>query len=144
MELTITRNHTESNARHPPSDCPNYHFKEWTQHDRGGLEFTLSAVIPPLPPSIVFGKKSSEVGKKEFIRCISAHQLWEKYHVTSPLGDIYRPTQGWWLLVTSSNETTLVSPTALLMCLESLRTVVEAEDTLCFYLADIYRGKFLS
>ena len=30
------------------------------------------------------------------------------------------------------------------MSLENLRTVVEPEDTLCFHLADIYRGKFLS
>ena len=85
-----------------------------------------------------------EVGKIEMIRCITAHQLWEKYRVTSPLGDIYRPTQGWWQLVTSFNGTTLVSSTTMLMCLERLRTVVEAEDTLCFHLADTYRGKFLS
>ena len=59
---------------------------------------------------------------------------------------IYIPAiyQSWWLLVTSLNETTPVSPITLLMCLESLRTVVEAEDTLSFHLADICRGKFLS
>ena len=47
-------------------------------------------------------------------------------------------------MVTSLDETTLVSPNPLLMCLENLRTLVEVEDTLCFHLADIYRGKFLS
>ena len=31
----------------------------------------------------------------------------------------------------------------LLTCLENLRTLVEFEDTLCFHLADIFRGKFL-
>ena len=36
------------------------------------------------------------------------------------------------------------SPITLLISLESVRTVVEAENTLCFYLADFYRGKFLS
>ena len=30
------------------------------------------------------------------------------------------------------------------MCLENLRTLVEAEDSLCFHLADIYRGKLSS
>ena len=127
-----------------PANCPNYRFKEWTQHDRGGLEFTLPAVIPPLPPSIKFSKRNAEQEKTEMNRCITAHQLWEKYRVASSPGDIYQPTQGWWLLVTSLDETTPVSSITLLMCLESQRTVVEAEDTLCFHLADIYRGKFLS
>ena len=31
-----------------------------------------------------------------------------------------------------------------MLCLENLRTLVESNDTLCFHLADIYRGKFLS
>ena len=48
-----------------PSDCPNYRFKEWTEHDQGGLEVTLSAVIPPLPPSITFGKLDAEGGGLE-------------------------------------------------------------------------------
>ena len=32
-----------------PSDCPTYRFKEWTWHERSGLEFTLAAIIPPTP-----------------------------------------------------------------------------------------------
>ena len=87
---------------------------------------------------------AGEVGKIEMTRFITAHQLWEKYRVTSPLGDIHRPTQGWWLLVTSFDGTTLVSSTTMLMCLERLCTVVEAEDTICFHLADTCRGKLLS
>ena len=78
------------------------------------------------------------------IRCVTAHRLWEKYHVVSHLGDVYQPTQGWWLLVTSINYSALVSPITLFMCLENLRTLVEAQDTFCFHLADIYRGKFSS
>ena len=66
------------------SDCPNYRFKEWTEHDQGGLEFTLSAVVSPLPPSITFGKLDAEAGVLEMVRCITAHQLWEKYRVASP------------------------------------------------------------
>ena len=58
-----------------PSDCPNYRFKEWTQHKRGGLEFTLSAVIPPLQPSIVFGESDEACGNTEMVRCFTAHQL---------------------------------------------------------------------
>ena len=87
---------------------------------------------------------NGEQEKTEMIRCITAHQLWEKYHFASPPGDINRPTRGWLLLVTPLDETTPVSPITLLMCQKSLRTVVEADDTLCFHLADIYRGKVWS
>ena len=51
LEVTLQAMHDTS-----PSDCPIYRFKELTQHDRGGLEFTLPAVIPPSPPS----KKSAK------------------------------------------------------------------------------------
>ena len=61
-----------------------------------------------------------------------------------PTGGVSHPTHGWWLLVTSLDKTTLVSLTTLLTCLENLRTKVEHEDTHCFDLGDIYRGKFLS
>ena len=139
LEETLRAMHATS-----PSDCPTYQFKEWTPPHRGGLEFTLHAIIPPLPPSITFGELAKEDSSPEMVRCITAHQLWEKYRIASPPGDIYQPTKGWWLLVTSLDATTLGSPTTLLMCLESLRTVTEPESTLCFHLADIHRGKFLS
>ena len=61
-----------------------------------------------------------------------------------PPGDVYHPSTGCWILVTSLNEVAPVTPGILLICLENLRTLVEFEDTLCFHLADIYRGKFLS
>ena len=128
----------------PPSDCPTYRFKEWTWHDKSGLEFTLATIIPPLPPSMVFGKIEPEDTKVAMVRCITAQKLWQQYGVTSPPGDVYHPTAGWWLLVTSLDETSPVNPGTLLICLENLRTLVEFEDTLCFHLADIYRGKFLS
>ena len=128
----------------PPSDCPTYRFKEWTWHDKSGLEFTLAAIIPPLPPSMVFGKIEPEDTKVAMVRCIAAQKLWQQYGVTSPPGDVYHPTTGWWLLVTSLDETSPVNPGTLLICLENLRTLVEFEDTLCFHLTDIYRGKFLS
>ena len=128
----------------PPSDCPTYRFKEWTWHDKSGLEFTLAAIIPPLPPSMVFGKIEPEDTKIAMVRCITAQKLWQQYGVTSPPGDVYHPTASWWLLVTSLDETSPVNPGTLLICLENLRTLVEFEDTLCFHLADIYRGKFLS
>ena len=83
LEVTLKAMHEAS-----PSDCPNYRFKEWTQPDRGSLEFTLSAVIPPLPPSITFGKMDDKVGGLELIRCITAHQLWKKYRNASPPGDV--------------------------------------------------------
>ena len=37
-----------------------------------------------------------------------------------------------------------MNPGTLLFCLENLRTLVEFENTLCFHLADIYRGNVLS
>ena len=127
-----------------PSDCPTYRFKEWTWHEKSGLEFTLAAIIPPLPPSMVFVKIEPTDTKVAMVRCITAQKLWQQYGVTSPPGDVYHPTTGWWLLVTSLDETSPVTPRTLLICLENLRTLVEFDDTLCFHLADIYRGKFLS
>ena len=127
-----------------PSDCPTYRFKEWTWHEKSGLEFTLAAIIPPLPPSMVFGKIEPTDTKVAMVRCITAQKLWQQYGVTSPPGDVYHPTTGWWLLVTSLDETSPVTPGTLLICLENLRTLVEFDDTLCFHLADIYRGKLLS
>ena len=62
----------------------------------------------------------------------------------SPPGDVYRPTNGWWLLVTSLDETSPVAPGIRLICLENLRTLVEFDDILCFRLADIFRGNFFS
>ena len=127
-----------------PSDCPTYQFKEWTRHDKSGLELTLTAIIPPLPPSMVFGDIAPEDTNIAMIRCTTAQKLWEQFGVTSPPGDVYHPTAGCWLLDTSLDETSPVMPGILLICLENLRTLVEYEDTLCFHLADIYRGKFLS
>ena len=53
---------------------------------------------------------------------------------------------GWWLLVTSFDETSPVTPGTLLICLENLRMMMthKFDDTLSFHLADIYRGKFFS
>ena len=154
IEKTFTSNESESIPplestlkemhQFSPSDCPTYRFKEWTSHEKGGLEFTLAAIIPPLPPSFSFGDLDDTCGNPLMIRCITANQLWQKYHIASPPGDVYQPSTGWWLLVTSLDDSSLVSPTTLLLCLENLRTLVESNDTLCFHLADIYRGKFLS
>ena len=139
LESTLKEMHKFS-----PSNCPTYRFKEWTTHENGGLEFTLAATIPPLPPSFLFGDLDDTCNNPQMIRCITADQLWKKYHITSPPGDVYQPSTGWWLLVTSLDDSPLVSPTTLLLCLENHRTLVETSDTLCFHLADIYRGKFLS
>ena len=51
---------TSMKAMHGTSSsvCPNYRFMEWTQLYQIGLEFTLPAAVPPLPPSLVFGKKT--------------------------------------------------------------------------------------
>ena len=139
LESTLKEMH-----RFSPSDCPTYRFKEWTSHEKGGLQFTLAAIIPPLPPSFSFGELDDTCSNPLMIRCITANQLWQKYHITSPPGDVYQPSTGWWLLVTSLDDSSLFPPTTLLLCLENLRTLVESNDTLCFHLADTYRGKFLS
>ena len=139
LETTLKEMHKFS-----PSNCPTYRFKEWTSHEKGGLEFTLAALIPALPPSFWFGELDNTCSNTLMIRCITANQLWNKYHIASPPGDVYQPSAGWWLLITSLDDSSMVSPTTLLLCLENLRTLVETSDTLCFHLADIYRGKFLS
>ena len=127
-----------------PSNCTTYRFKEWTSHEKGELELTLAATIPPLPPSIWFGELDNTCSNPLMIRCITANQLWNKYLIILFPGDVYQTFAGWWLLITSLDDSSMVSPTTLLLCLEKLRTLVETSDTLCFYLADIYRGKFLS
>ena len=73
-----------------PSDCLNYRFKEWTRHDRSDLEFTLPAVPPPLPPTMVFGKIDPEDGERAIVCCITAQQLWKQYRLASPSRDLYQ------------------------------------------------------
>ena len=85
LESTLKAMHKFS-----PSDCPTYRFKGRTNHDQGGLEFTLAAIIPPLPPSIIFGELDDTCNNTQMIRCITAHQLWNNYHIVSPPGDVYQ------------------------------------------------------
>ena len=75
------------------------------------------------------------------VRCVTAHQLWKQDVVTSPPGDVYHSTAGWWLLVNSLDESSLVSPGTLLISLQNIRTLVELDNTLCFRLAKIFRSK---
>ena len=84
FEATLKAMHDSS-----PSDCPTYRFKEWSCSERGGLEFTLPAILPPLPPSITFGELDEKCTNTQMIRCITAHQLWEKYHVIPPPRETY-------------------------------------------------------
>ena len=126
-----------------PTVCPTYHVKEWTWHDKSRLEFTLAAMITPLPPSMVFGKVEPEDTKVAMVRWITAHQLWQQYGVTSPPGDVYHPTAGWWLLVTSLDEKSPVNPRTLLICLENFCTLVEFDERHWFHLAGVYRPNFL-
>ena len=93
---------------------------------------------------MVFGQIDPEDTKLATVGCITVHQLWEQYGVTSPTGDVHHPTAGWWFLVISLNETFPAAPGTLIICLENLRTLVEFYCTLCFHSADIFRGKFLS
>ena len=102
-----------------PSDCPTYRFKDWTRYDKRGLEFTLSAIIPPLPPSIVFGEIEPEYTNIAMIHFTTAQKIWQQYGVTSPPGDVYHPTAGCWLIVTSLDEAPPVTPETLLICLEN-------------------------
>ena len=56
------------------TDCPNFRFKEWTCHDKSRLEFTLAAIVPQLPPMMVFGNGDPEDTKIAMVGCINAHQ----------------------------------------------------------------------
>ena len=73
LETTLKAMHGTS-----PTDCPTYRFKKWTWHDRSGLELTLAAVNPPLPPSMEFGKVEPKVTKVAVVRCFTAHKLWQQ------------------------------------------------------------------
>ena len=76
------------------------------------------------------------------VRCITADLLSDKYGVTCQLGEVYRPAQYWWLLVTASHTHTLFGPDSWRSCLESLRTVVTEKLFLCFHIVDLYRANF--
>ena len=86
LETTLKAMHETS-----PPDCPAYRFKEWTRHDKSGLEFTLTAIIPPLPPSMVFGEIGPEDTNIAMVRCITAQKLWQQFGVTSPRGRCVSP-----------------------------------------------------
>ena len=58
------------------------------------------------------------------VRCVTADLLSDKYGITCQPGEVYRPAQYWWLLVTAPRAHSLVQPDSLRSCLESLRTVV--------------------
>ena len=111
LETTLKAMHETSHT-----DCPNYRIKKWTWHEKRGLEFTLAALIPPLPPMMVYGNVDSKDANIVMVCFITAHQVWEQNGVTSPPGGVQHPTAGWWLLVTSLDETSvcLVSPGTLL------------------------------
>ena len=54
---------------------------------------------------------------------------------------MYHPPDGWWLLVTTLDETSPVSPGTLLVCIENLRTLLEFDTKLGFNLVEINRRK---
>ena len=89
LETTLKEMHKFS-----PSNCATYRFKEWTSLGKGGLDFTLAATIPTLPPSFWFGELDNTCSNPLMIRCITANQLWNKYHIASLPGDVYQPSAG--------------------------------------------------
>ena len=99
--------------------CPR--FKEWTS-DGKGLEFTLATVVPPVPPSSVFGPFNFEREPVQMARCITADLLLDRFGVEVEPGGVYSPAPYWWLLVTAPRVDALVNPQHLLLCLESLKT----------------------
>ena len=127
-----------SKSRIAEEPCP--HFKEWTC-DLRGLEFTLATTVPQVTPNIVFGPFNFEREPIQVVRCITADLLADKYCVNCQPGEVDRPAQYWWLLVTSSHTHSLVQPDSLRSCLESLRTLVTEELILCFQIIFLYRGK---
>ena len=80
LETTLKAMHETSHT-----DCPNYRFKKWTWHEKRGLEFTLAALIPPLPPMMVYGNVDSKDANIVMACFITAHQVWEQNGVTSLL-----------------------------------------------------------
>ena len=120
--------------------APCSRFKEWT-NDGKGLEYTLSTVVPPVPPNIVFGPFNFEREPVQMARCITTDLLLDRYGIEVEPGVVYSPTPHWWLLVTAPRVDKLLNPRQLLLCLESLRTSTREDLILCFHQIDWYRGK---
>ena len=118
--------------------CPR--FKEWT-HDRRGLEFSLPAIVSPVPMNIAFGPFNYEREPIQMVRCITADLLHNKYGITATEGDVCQPAQDWWLLGTAYQVSHLVHPKNLRSCFENLCTVSTPDLILCFHIIDLYRGK---
>ena len=87
--------------------------------------------MPPLFPHF-HGVRKSRARRHEssYGTLYYRAQLWHQNGVTSPPEYVYHPNAGWWLLVTSLDETSPVIPATLLICLQNLRTLVEFDDTL--------------
>ena len=117
--------------------APCLRFKEWTSNGKG-LKFTLATVVPPVPPSIVFGPFNFELEPVQMARCITADLLLDRYGVEVEPGGVYSPAPNWWLMVTAARVDALVNPQHLQLCLESLRTSTTENLILCFHLIDCY------
>ena len=98
-------------------------------------------MVPPVPPSIVFGPFNFEREQVQMAKCITADLLLDRHGVEVQPAGIYSPVPYWWLMVTASRVDALVDPQHLLLCLESLRTSTTENLILCFHLIDLYRGK---
>ena len=120
--------------------APCSRFKEWTS-DGKGLEFTLATVVPPVPPSIVFGPLNFEREPVQMAGCITADLVLDRYGVKVEPRGVYSPAPYWWLMVTASCVDALVDPQHLSLCLEGLRTSTTENLILCLHLIDWYRGK---
>ena len=101
----------------------------------------MAVTVHPVTPNIVFGPFNFEREPIQMVRCFTADLLSHKYGVTCQPGEVYRPAQYWWFLVTASHTHSLIQPDNLRSCLESLRTVVTEELILCFHIVDLYRGE---
>ena len=135
VETILQQMATPNVAKAP---CPR--FKEWT-NDGKCLEFTLSTVVPPVPPT--FGPFNFERELVQMARCITADLLLDRYGIEVEPGGVYSPAPHWWLLVTAQRVDTLVDLRHLLSCLEGLRTSTKEDMILCFHLIDWYRGKVI-
>ena len=89
--------------------CPR--LKEWTSDDKG-LEFALATVVPPVPPSIVFGPFNFGRELVQMARCITADLLLDRYGVEVEPGGVYSSTPYWWLMVAASRVDALVNQPA--------------------------------
>ena len=78
-----------------------------------GIGIKTSIYVTPITPNLVFGISNYERVPIQSIRCFTADFLVDKYGIILQSGEVYRPAQNWWLLVSVPQTHFLFQPLSL-------------------------------